>query len=496
MGNVILLPVIIPFTTAVLCLAALAHPRLQTLIGIAGAAALFGAGILLVARVIDASVLTLQVGDWPAPYGITFAADYFSAGMVLLTGFIGLAAACYSAADIDTPRKSFGYFSVFHFMLTGLCGAFLTGDLFNFYVWFEVTLTASFVLISLGGMKAQLRGAINYLTINLAASAFLLAGIGLLYGQAGTLNMADLAWRFSTREGGFSSSGTAALFFVAFGIKAAIFPLFFWLPAAYHTPPAAVRALFAGLLTKLGLYGMIRTFTLLFFQPEGFSQTLVLAAAGATMITGAFGALSQTQLNRLLSFSIVSQMGYILMGLGLFSRLALAGAFFFILHESIVKTSLFLIFGIICRRRGELDIRRLGGILNESPYLSACFLIAGLSLAGLPPLSGFLAKYALVRAGLSEGRFIITGIALTVAVLTLLYVMRIWQEAFWKPPDQAPVRRTEAVSPFLLVPAGGLAVMSLLLGIFGGPVIKFCLTAGDQLMNPSGYIHAVLGKMP
>jgi multicomponent Na+:H+ antiporter subunit D len=237
-------------------------------------------------------------------------------------------AVVYSFASIDVQRESFGYYPLLHILLMGVCGAFLTGDIFNLYVWFEVMLIASFVLLALGGERAQLEGAIKYVTLNLISSAFFLTAVGILYGMIGTLNMADLARQLSTVAQPGLVMTLAMLFFVAFGIKAALFPLFFWLPASYHTPPVIVSALFAGLLTKVGVYALVRVFTLLFIRDSSYIPTLILVVAGLTMVTGVLGAVAQNEIRRLLSFHIVSQIGYLLMGLGLFTPLVLAGTVF------------------------------------------------------------------------------------------------------------------------------------------------------------------------
>ncbi|MFZ0390562.1 MAG: proton-conducting transporter membrane subunit [Calditrichia bacterium] len=491
-----ILALLTPFTTGILCLLSFRTPKLQTVFAVTGSLVFLSLSFMLILSVRKHGILVIQIGNWPAPFGISFVADLFSAAMVFLTALIGAVTGFFSIRNIDRERKNFGYFPLVQFMLMGLSGAFLTGDIFNLYVWFEVTLISSFVLMTLGGLTRQLEGALKYVTINLIGSALFLTGIGILYGKVGTLNMADLAVRLGSREGAFVVNSAAMLFFTAFGIKAAFFPLFFWLPASYPAPPAAVSALFAGLLTKLGIYALIRTFTLFFSQDILFNQYLILVIAAFTMLTGALGAISEKNLNRLLSFSIISQMGYILMGLGISTPLALAGAVFFIFHEAIAKTAMFLIAGIVEQIRGSSDIQRLGGFFKFHPYLSGCFLFAGLSLAGLPPFSGFIAKFTLVKAGLEAGQFIIIIIALAVAVLTLLYIMKVWQNVFWKPLPDTAVSAHRQTDPLLFIPASFLAVLTVLLGVFAQPFIEYALAAGNQLMNPAEYIQAVLGVKP
>jgi multicomponent Na+:H+ antiporter subunit D len=439
------------------------------------------------------------MGDWPAPFGITLVADLFSAIMVVLAGIIGLGVAIYSIASIDARREAYGYYALLNILLMGVCGAFLTGDIFNLYVWFEVMLIASFVLLALGGERAQTEGAIKYVTLNLISSAFFLAAVGILYGLAGTLNMADLSQRLGGMSPGIVTA-VAMLFLVAFGIKAAAFPLFFWLPASYHTPPVAVSAVFAGLLTKVGVYAMIRVFTLLFVQDTGYTHSLILGIAGLTMITGVLGAMAQNEFRRILSFHIVSQIGYMLMGLGLFTTLGLAGSVFYIAHHIIVKTNLFLVAGVVRFLRGSYELKVLGGVYQSFPVLAFLFLIPALSLAGIPPLSGFFAKLALVRAGVEQESYLIVAVALAVSLLTLYSMTKIWNEVFWKAAPAAVAEtpagatgETRRGLSVMLLPIVALAAVTVSIGVTAGPVFELSMNAADQLMDPTAYIEAVLG---
>ena len=508
------LPILIPMLTAIITLLAYRSRRVQRWVSVSGAAALLAAALWLLTVVWHAErgIRAAQIGNWPAPYGITLVADLFSAIMVTLAGIIGLAVALYSLASIDPAREAFGYHPLYHFLLMGVCGAFLTGDLFNLYVWFEVMLMASFVLLALGGERGQMEGAIKYVTLNLMASALFLAALGILYGLAGSLNMADLARKFAglapTQPTGLVTT-LAMLFLVAFGIKAAVFPLFFWLPASYHTPPVAVSAVFAGLLTKVGVYALIRVFTLIFVHEPGFTHTLILIIAGLTMVTGVLGAVAQSEFRRVLSFHIISQIGYMIMGLGLFTPLALAGSMFYIAHHIIVKTNLFLVSGVVNRLGGTFELKKLGGLYQTRPGLAMLFLIPALSLAGLPPLSGFFAKLGLVQAGLAQGQYAIVAAALGVSLLTLLSMMKIWNEAFWKTlvggehasravasnqtsvsSDQSPV--SSGRWAVLLAPIVLLAAITVAMGLGAGPAFALALRAGEQLMHPALYVEAVL----
>jgi multicomponent Na+:H+ antiporter subunit D len=389
----------------------------------------------------------------------------------------------------------------------GVAGAFLTGDIFNLYVWFEVLLISSFVLLALGSERAQLEGAIKYVMLNLVSSFLFLIATGILYGAVGTLNMADAARKLQTLDNPDLVSTLAMLFLIAFGIKAAVFPLFFWLPASYHTPPAAVSAVFAGLLTKVGVYALIRVFTLLFTQNPDVTHRLILVLAGLTMVTGVLGAVAQNEFRRILSFHIISQIGYMILGLGLYTKLALAGSVFYIAHHIIVKTNLFLVSGVVHTLQGTYDLNRLGGAYRRWPWLAALFAVPALSLAGLPPLSGFVAKLILVQAGLAVGEYVIVGVALAVSLLTLYSMSKIWNAVFWQtqpelapgPPrlvagehPPGPLTRGELV--LLVAPIVGLAVLTVLIGLLAGPVFAWAAAAAAELLDPAAYIRAVLGE--
>ena len=499
MNLLLILPILIPMLTAVLAVLFRDSRGVQRAVSLLGAWTLVAAATGLVVDVWRNGIQAAQMGNWPAPYGITLVADLFSAVMVLLAGIIAAAVAMYSLVSIDAKREEFGYHPLYHFLLMGVCGAFLTGDLFNLYVWFEVMLMASFVLMALGGERGQMEGAIKYVTLNLVSSAMFLSALGLLYALAGTLNMADLAYKFSaisTSQPQGIVTALAMLFMVAFGIKAAVFPLFFWLPASYHTPPVAVTALFAGLLTKVGVYALMRVFTLIFVQDVGYTHSLILFAAALTMVTGVLGAVAQYDFRRLLSFHIISQIGYALMGLGIFTASALGGAVFFIFHVSIAKASLFLVSGVANRLHGTYDLKRLGGLYQTQPLLAILFLVSAMSLAGLPPFSGFFAKLGLVWAGIGAGQFVIVVVALSVSLLTLFSMLKIWSEAFWKPlptPSAQPPFSTGLRLHNWLFPIALLSAISIILGLAAGPTFDLALRAGEQLMNPSVYIQAVMG---
>jgi multicomponent Na+:H+ antiporter subunit D len=495
------LPIVVPLGAAVLSLVAWRWTMVQRVVSVAGSAALLALGVWLVVATSDGDILVTQLGAWPAPFGISLVADLFSALMVAVTGLMGLAAVVYSLATIDPEREAFGYHALLQALLAGVSGAFLTGDIFNLFVWFEVLLMASFALLALGGGREQIEGTVKYLLLNLMASVMFLVAVGILYGLAGTLNMADLAVVLEARGRSGEVTTVAMMFLVAYGIKAAIFPLFFWLPASYHTPPVAVSAIFAGLLTKVGVYALIRVFTLLFVHDTGVTHSLILVVSGLTMVTGVLGALAQHDFRRVLSFHIVSQIGYMIMGLGLFTPLALAASVFYVIHHIIVKTNLFFISGIILRMRGTLELKHLGGVYRTRPILGLLFLVPALSLAGLPPLSGFFGKLALLQASLDTGSYAIAGVALVVSLFTLMSMTKLWNEAFWKePPEGEPTEDGPAEQDLHPSPAGRralvgpvvvLAGLTILIGVGAGTLFALSERAAAQLIERRPYIEAV-----
>jgi multicomponent Na+:H+ antiporter subunit D len=496
----LILPIVIPMLTGASTLLTHRLRGLQRLVSLAGAAALLIAGLGLLARVLEAGVLAAQIGGWPAPYGITLVADLLSALLVMLAGLVGFVNLLYSLAAVDPAREHFGFHTLYHFLLMGVCGAFLTGDLFNLYVWFEVMLMASFVLMALGSERGQLEGAIKYVTLNLFASAVFLTTLGLLYGLAGTLNMADLAQKFATLtpESHALLTTLAVLLLVAFGIKAAIFPLFFWLPASYHTAPASVAAVFAGLLTKVGVYALLRVFTLLFVHRPDYTHTLILILAGLTMAVGMLGALVQTEFRRVLSFNLVGHIGFMLMGLGLFSVAGLAGAILYLMQDIVVKTNLFLVSGLVERLRGTQTLRQLGGLYHSAPGLALLFLVPALSLAGIPPLAGFAAKLGLVQAGLAQSQYAVVAVALAASLLTLVSMLQLWNEVFWKPVPDGTAPNPKVAPPAydlrkLVLPLILLATITVLIGLGAGPLYALALRSAEQLMAPAAYVQAVMG---
>jgi multicomponent Na+:H+ antiporter subunit D len=495
--DILLYTLITPLLTAVICLFFWQSIRYQRIVFLLGALAYLLAAVGLMREVWTHDFVILQAGNWPAPFGITLIADLFSGGMVLLTAILTFTAALYATGGIRTRAVSNIYHPVLYFLVFGLTGAFLTGDVFNLYVWFEIMLVSSFVLFTLGGSRSQLEGSLKYVAINVVSSSLFLAGVGMLYGLTGSLNMAALAVKLPLVENQGMVTLASVFFLVSFGIKAAIFPLFFWLPASYHTPPIAISSIIVGLLTKVGIYTLIRFFTLLFIGDIGYTHAILLILSGFTMVVGVLGAAAQIDFRKILSFHIVSQIGYMLMGLAIYTPLALAGAIFFIMHNILVKNNLFLISGLVKETNGSFALKKLGGVYHRFPLLALLFAISAFSLTGVPPLSGFWGKYLLAFSGIQAGQYIIVGVSLLVSILTLFSMTKIWGEVFWKKlPESADLiinsQKELFIKKWLMVLSVIiLTILILTMGLFPGMFVEYSMRAAEQLLDNEAYIRAV-----
>ncbi len=495
--NNLILPVLLHLMFAVFLIFFRHRTAVQRVVSVTGNFIVLLFTIKLFGKVMDKGILTMQAGNWEAPYGITFVADMFSCTMILLTAIAGLAVAIFSQAGISRVRVRFSYFPIFHFLLMGLNGAFLTGDIFNLYVWFEIIIISSFVLMTLGGEKPQIEGAIKYVTMNLLASVIFLTAIAILYGLTGSLNMADLSLKVSQVSNRGLINVTAMLFFIGFGIKAAVFPMYFWLPSSYHTPPSAIAAIFGGLLTKAGVYALMRIFTLI-FVPDTFTLHIMTAVAVMTLVTGALGALIQQNLRRILSYFIVCHIGYMIAGLSMFTEIALTGAIFYLIHDIIIKTNVFMVSGIINKINGSVQLKQIGGLYRHHPWLSFIIAIVLFSLTGIPPLSGFWPKIFLFEAAFDTRSYVLVGALLLAGFITLYVVAKIWIEAFWKEKegviagdyDKAPLYH----KILMITPVVMLTAVSLYIGFAAEHVISLSRHIAMEMMDTSAYVRAVLGQ--
>lgn len=487
------LPVVMPLFAAGLTLAMYRHPVAQRIISVVALALMVCAGTALL-FVADGGAVVVDVGGWAAPVGINLVADRLAALMLTVSSSVMLCVLLYSLGQGITDGDEAAPVSIYHptylVLAAGVSNAFLAGDLFNLYVGFEILLAASYVLLTLGGTGERIRAGSIYVVVALLSSLIFLVAIALTYAATGTVNLAQLAQRLAEIDPGVALV-LQLLLLLAFGIKAAIFPLSAWLPDSYPTAPAPVTAVFAGLLTKVGVYAIIRTQTLLF--PDGRLDTVLMWLALATMVIGIFGAVAQNDIKRLLSFTLVSHIGYMLFGIALASKAGLGASIFYVAHHITVQTTLFLVVGLVERRGGSTSLERLGGLAKIAPGLAILFFVPAMSLAGIPPLSGFLGKVGLLQAGVEMGTplayTLVVGSVVT-SILTLYAIVKAWNKAFWQtPPEAIP----ETKLPRTLVgPTTALVGLGLLITVVAGPLYSYTDRAADTLLDNRTYIDAVL----
>jgi multicomponent Na+:H+ antiporter subunit D len=492
------LPIMLPLVGAAVSILLGRSRRLQRAIGISTLTAVVVMAVVLLIEVDRDGPVSTQAGGWPAPMGVTLVADRLSAMMLVVAALMLLAVLIYAIGQPGAERNHVGFQSVYLILAAGVSAAFLTGDLFNLFVSIEMMLTASYVLITLGGRLEQVRSGMTYVVISLLASMLFVAALAFVYAATGTMNLADLSTKMAELPDGLRSA-LAVLLLVVFGIKAAIFPLFFWLPDSYPTAPSPVTAIFAGLLTKVGVYAIIRTQTLL-FPDDTRPGALLLVLAGATMLVGVLGAIAQGDVKRILSFQIVSHIGYMIMGLGLFTLGGLAAAVLYTIHHIVAKTGLFLTGGLIEHAGGSSRLSRLGGMVRTAPLLAGLFLVPALSLVGIPPLSGFVAKFALIDAAAARSSYAVMGVALLVSLLTMYSLMKIWISVFWSPATE-PLPQGVGAGPdeplggplLMVLPTAVLAALTIAIGLAAGPLYDLSLRAAADLLDPSAYVAAVNG---
>lgn len=499
--QLLMYPLLLQMFLAIVLMFAWNKTGWQKFISITGSLLNLAFSVWLFMEVWQQGTLTIQAGNWAAPFGITFVADTLSATLVLLTALAGLAVSSFSAGSVIPPRLKFGFFPIFHFLLLGLNGAFLTGDIFNLYVWFEIIIITSFVLLTIGGEKAQLEGAVKYFTLNILASIVFLTAIAVLYGLTGSLNMADLVSKVAAVENRTLVQVNALLFLVGFGIKSAVFPLYFWLPASYHTPPSAVSSIFGGLLTKVGVYALLRVFTLI-FDLDALLENVFLVIAILTLFSGAIGAIVQNNIRKIFSYLVICHIGYMIAGLGMMTELAIAGAVFYLIHDIMVKTNLFMVSGVIYKLKANHNINKLGDLYADHPKLSLLFFIPLFSLVGIPPLSGFWPKLSLISAGWISENYLLIGSILFASFITLFVIVKLWAEVFWKNGEKLPesrkfpyfktlpkIKKVQMVAPIVL-----LSIVTLYIG-FGAEHIQILSTRiAHELVDNQEYINAVLNK--
>jgi multicomponent Na+:H+ antiporter subunit D len=489
-------PVVVPLAAAALTVLLRRWPALQRGVMEGAVATMLVAAALLLARTTSGETLVMRFGGWARPFGVTFVADVLSATLCVAASIVALAVAIFARADVRTRRRRRGFDPLFLGMLTAVNGAFLTGDLFNLYVWFELMLVTALGLMTLDRRRTQVDGALRYAAMSMMGATFMLVGIGLLYGEAGTLDMTHLSATLAGHPPSVTVSTAGYLLLTGLMLKAGLFPLFFWLPASYHTAPIGVAAALAGLLTKVAFYACLRIFVLVFGVGTGAAVVpgippLFALLAMVTMLVSVLAAIAQVDTRRLLAFHVVGQVAYLVMGLALASRLGAAASIFYTVHTMLVQTGLFLSAGAMARAGGGYDLRRLGGLVRDHPGFSALFAVLALSISGIPPLSGFWAKALVIDAAFrsgTPGSGWLVVVALVTGFLTLYSMSLLWTQAFWRPRDR-PIR-VRRIPTAMIAAVAVLAACTAGMGLAIEPVARLSRAAAARLMTPEAVAQA------
>jgi multicomponent Na+:H+ antiporter subunit D len=497
--NSLILVILIPFLTSLVLALLNGHFRLEKAVALLSSLTLTIWVFWLLFHVDANGVQVVIIGGWMAPWGIAFVADRLACIMLCLSSGLGMLVQLYSFWTVTEQQQRYFFYPLMQAMLLGVNWSFITGDVFNLFVAYEVMLMASYGMMMVGASPAQVRQTLKYIAINSIGSTLFVVGCGVVYATVGTLNMADLAVRTAQITGQRAGMVTAAsmLLLLVFALKAATFPLIYWLPDSYPVVPPGINGYFAGILTKVGVYSLLRVFVLCFRQ-EGhqFALDVLLFLSGLTMLLGVLGAMCRWDIRRILSWHIISQVGYMVMGIGLAGspdprvvQLAVAGTIFYVVHHIVVKSCLFLVGGIAERVSGSQHLKEMGGVLDLAPGVGGLFIVAALSLAGMPPFSGFLSKLVLAQAGLAGGNYVVVSVAVITSFLTLYSMSKIWSYAFWSEP-----RRKTALARYrgMMAPTAVLVAFTIAMGTFAQPFLGLATRAAETLTKPDEYIRVVL----
>ncbi len=483
MSNLLVFPIIIPVIFSIILIFIGKKPILKRMIVLCGAViTTIIAGINLW-NVIQHGIQFLELGNWPVPYSITLTVDHLSAAFVFTTSLVTTLIIVYSYQSIGIERERYYYYASLMFMLAGLNGAFSTGDIFNLFVFFEVFLMSSYVLMIIGGTKIQLQESIKYILVNVVSSSFFVLAIAMLYSVVGSLNMADISVKLG--EYGNSSIITicALLFIFVFATKAGMFPFYFWLPNAYYAPPIPILALFGALLTKAGVYAIMRTYALFF--PTEVVGNFIMVISLLTIIFGCIGALAYKDMKKIIIYNIMIAVGVILTGVSLLTPDGMLGAVYYVFNDILVKAALFMLVGVIIHLTGETQFNKLGGMIKDFPVLGWTFFVACLSLAGIPPLSGFFGKYYIVKAAVAEGHPLAAIVILVSSLIVLYSVIRIFIHVFWG--QSKTIQYSKQPYNKLLVISVITTFLAVAFGLYAEQLYPLFYQAAMTLTDPSNY---------
>ncbi|WP_026700376.1 Na+/H+ antiporter subunit D [Salibacterium aidingense] len=492
MTNLIIWPVLIPLLTGILLLFAPKRVVFQRGLSTVSAAVLLVVNIFIVFTVQQQGIQTLQLGGWQPPFGIVLVTDMLAALLITAAAVVSLPILVFSIYSIGKERERFYFYAFYQFLIAGVMGAFITGDIFNLFVFFEVMLISSYILIVHGGTKKQLRESFKYVLVNVISSAFFVVGVAYLYAVTGTLNMAQLSERIGSLDTGAPIlSVIAVLFLIVFGLKGALFPLYFWLPASYAAPPSPIAAIFGALLTKVGIYSIFRTYSMIFTHDTAFTHQLLGILAALTMIIGVIGAVAHQDVKKILVYNVIVAVGFVLFGVSTMTETGYMGAIFYLFHDIIIKGALFLMIGAMITVAGSTHLKEMGGLIKYHPRLGWMFFTAVMALVGVPPLSGFIGKLMLVQGGAEAGQYWIIAVMMASSLLVLYSMIRIFLKGFY---GKIKLEKADqyGTTKGLLLPCAFLLTVSVLIGVGAEAVYPLAATAAETLYEPQIYIDAVL----
>lgn len=488
-----MLPIILPFVAGVIMLFIGKRPVPHRMVSAVAGLLMVGVAAFNVYYVYINGTMITFVSNWSAPFGISVVYDMVAALLVLTTSLVMFFIVIYSFQSIGYEREKYYYYPMVMFMITGINGAFTTGDIFNMFVFFEVFLLASYVLITLGSRKIQLQEGFKYLVVNVVSSNFFLVGLAYLYSVTGSLNMADIHIKLSNYDGNLAIMTIIAVVFIfVFATKAGLFPLYFWMPGSYKAPPMPIIALFGALLTKVGVYAIARTFSLFFTNDVAFTHQVLLLMALLTIVAGCIGALAYTDMKQIIIYNIMIAIGVIIVGFSMMDYAGTVGAMYYLIHDMIIKAALFLLIGYIIYRTGKNDAADLGGLIKQHPVVGWTFFVAGLSLAGVPPFPGFYGKLFIVESAFDNGHAIAAIIVLLSSLIVLYSIMKIFIKVFWGEPAE-PIELKNIKSDKLLFSAIGLVIVSTVFGLSADFLFPIFEMAAESFYNPSSYSNYLMG---
>ncbi len=481
----IVVPVTLPLFFSALCLMLSSKYRMNTMLCYVALVIQIIFSAALFQHVLSHGIISMTMGEWLPPFGITFNVDLFSALLSFVTNCVALITFSYASEEITAKKREFGFQSLFLLLVAGANGGFLTGDIFNLYVWFELVLIASFGLLTYGGNKKQFDGGIKYSVLNLLATTFFLITVIFLYSATGTLNMADLS-RLAQEGFDFGSIGYILIF--SMGMKAALFPLFFWLPASYHVSYNAVSALFGGVLTKIGAYTLYRMYTSVLVHDANQRRVLLLLGI-VTIISSSVMLLAERQLKRQLGFLVIIGIGMLMLALGLGSVTALAAGVFYFVHSMLVVSVLYLLMGLFAN--GELFIDRNCGYYKRQPLLSSLVLICFFIVAGLPPFSGFWPKIMLIQESLKSAHLFALASIIITSFLVLLGLARSYALVFWQEGESQIEEDKTSVFSIRLICVMVLFSILIVIGVQPEYLGEISFNIANALMQPTDYVKSV-----